>query len=689
MKNKVLSIFMFLSGILFLTGFSESKAQDYFVQLIQPNVSGIEVVAGSDFMISWTDNLSQPVDILLSDDNGASFNITLAEDVIGSTWLWNTATVPDPPLGTGTTYRIKVASSIDPSVNDFSENPFAIVNQANPSIRVIQPNLTGIKWARGNTYTISWTDNVTGDVSVDLYKGNSFKYNIYTGSETTCTWTIPSDKQLGTNYKIRVSQGSVFDASDHYFKITKTTGGTIDVLQPDGGEIWDQGSTHLISWTDNLIEPVRIELYKNGSRVKTIATSATGSTLWWTIPANYPIGTDYQIRIRSTVDASIENFSEGDFEICLKESNGYIEVIQPNGGEQWLQGTTHLISWTDNLSGKVDIYYVDNVGNETLILDNVTGSTYSWNIPSGLATGNYKINIKSSDNPDDVSDDSEDYFSIIDVAPGGSITVIQPSVSGIKWVRGNAYMISWTDNVPEVKVDLYKGNTYKSTLYTGGETTYMWDIPVDQAIGTNYKIKLISTSDNTILGVSEHPFEIVKYDPNGFIEVIQPNGGENWKLGSTYTISWTENITESVKIQLHNSGGLYKNIATVDGETTYLWTINVNWAAGSDYRIVIKSSLNNSVIDESDEVFTISTPLMFSVHPNPANQNMTLDLTKMDTQGIVDVILYNQVNMPVKQQKANSGDVVQINTANLPNGIYFLMVKSDKEIKSQKVVIQH
>ena len=39
-----------------------------------------------------------------------------------------------------------------------------------------------------------------------------------------------------------------------------------------------------------------------------------------------------------------------------------VTVIQPNGGETWAQGTSHLISWTDNLSGPVKIQWSINGG---------------------------------------------------------------------------------------------------------------------------------------------------------------------------------------------------------------------------------------------------------------------------------------------------------------------------------------
>ena len=36
-----------------------------------------------------------------------------------------------------------------------------------------------------------------------------------------------------------------------------------------------------------------------------------------------------------------------------------------------------------------------------------------------------------------------------------------------------------------------------------------------------------------------------------YIKITSPNGGENWYKGSTQTITWTDNISEDVRIDLY------------------------------------------------------------------------------------------------------------------------------------------
>ncbi|MDZ7740322.1 MAG: hypothetical protein U5Q03_00810 [Bacteroidota bacterium] len=415
MKKKVYSLMMLLTGILLMAGFSESKAQDpYFVEMIQPNEPGIEVVLGSEFLISWTDNLSQPVKIKLSLDGGSTYNILLANNVTGSTWLWDTDLTPG--LSENSTCRILVKSVVDGSVNDASENNFSLVNEIDPSIRVIQPNETGIQWILGGSNLISWTDNLSGNVGLELVDYSNPGSPVFIGIAndvpgSTYSWSIPEGLTAHGNYKIKIysmDNTAVQDKSDNYFELSETGDGFIEVLQPDGGEIWDRGSEHMISWTDNLTEPVIVQLWKNDVKVRNIVNSTEGSTYVWEIPADEPLGDDYEIRIKSTANPAIADISEDYFEIS-QENNGFIQVLQPNNGEQWLRGTSKLISWTDNLSGNVGIELNDvGAGTFTTLATDVEGSTYSWDIPADqTAHGDYKIKIYSMDDPANINDKSD------------------------------------------------------------------------------------------------------------------------------------------------------------------------------------------------------------------------------------------------------------------------------------------
>jgi hypothetical protein len=58
------------------------------------------------------------------------------------------------------------------------------------------------------------------------------------------------------------------------------------------------------------------------------------------VPSN--LGTDYKIRITSTTNAAITDSSNTNFAITA----GALTVTSPNGGESWVRGTTHTLTWT-------------------------------------------------------------------------------------------------------------------------------------------------------------------------------------------------------------------------------------------------------------------------------------------------------------------------------------------------------
>ncbi|MCF8399168.1 MAG: T9SS type A sorting domain-containing protein [Bacteroidales bacterium] len=706
MKKKIYNSLLILSCMLFISVAYDTNAQDpYFVEMIQPNEAGIEVVIGSEYLISWTDNLSKAVHIKLSTDGGSTFPIVLAYNVEGSTWLWNTANTPG--LTESTTCRILVKSVVDGSVRDYSENDFSLVTELDPSIRVLQPNETGIQWVLGDTRLISWTDNLSGKVGLELvdYSGASPSFStIATNVEgSNYSWDIPLGLTAHEDYKIKIysmDNTSVQDKSDNTFELSETGDGNIEVLQPDGDEIWDKGSNHLISWTDNLAGNVGIELvdYSSGSAsFSTIATNVEGSTYEWEITDAYDEGDEYKIKIYAMADPSIQNKSDDYFEIS-QESNGFIQVLQPNDGEQWLRGTTKLISWTDNLSGKVGIELNDvTAGTFTNIATDIEGSTYSWDIPAGHAAhDNYKIKIYSMDDPANINDKSDNPFSILETMPG-SITVLQPNVTGIKWAQGEEHLISWTDNLSgKVGIELNDVNagTY-TTIATDVEgSTYSWVIPDDQTAHDNYKIKIYSMDDPAnINDKSDHNFEITGLPAGSFITVIQPNGGDVWEIGSTHLISWTDNLSGNVGIELVDYSQTPTSFTTIATNVTgnYSWTITSGtYDVGDEYKIKIYAMDDPTLQDKSDDYFELIPEMMLSVHPNPVNQSMTVGLEGLDAS-TYEVALYNQYNIAVETSRVNTAANKEliISTANLPNGIYFLMVKSGNDVITEKVVVQH
>jgi len=105
----------------------------------------------------------------------------------------------------------------------------------------------------------------------------------------------------------------------------------IAVVSPNGGESWLAGTSNTITWTSNISEDVKIELYRGGTILYAIAnsTSNVGNYLW-TIPDTLQFGIDYKIKISSVLDSNLYDFSDTSFvtlnQVLSNEYSGFLQL---------------------------------------------------------------------------------------------------------------------------------------------------------------------------------------------------------------------------------------------------------------------------------------------------------------------------------------------------------------------------
>jgi hypothetical protein len=600
MKTKIYSIG---SAILALWLFASMQlmAQQPSITLLQPTGPNVELTAGGTHVISWLDNFPGTVDVLVSNDGGATY-AALAMGVTGSTYYWNTS-----GYVLGNKYRIRVQSHLSPQIYDESSHNIKLVDQVDGFITLEQPT-GGEVWAENNTYVISWNDNLNEPVNVYLLKNNAVLVLLTQTTGTTYYWTVPTG--LANNsavYKIKIEStypnATTPPAISGKFKIHASAGTFIDILQPAGGEKWAWNTTHVISWNDDVPEPVIVELWKGNTLTTYLSTSHTGSTYYWTIPNTLQVGNNYRIIIRSTLDNNLFDKSKK-FSITKSEGS-FIEVLQPNGGESWAQNNTYVISWNDDVPEPVNVELWKGASKVQDIATGVVGSTYYWTIDASVTPSNkYRIYVRSTvDN--NLFDRSDAKFSITKSA-GNYVEVIQPN-GGESWARGNTYLISWIDDMPEpVNIELWFGGSKVSDIATSVYgTTYWWTIPTTQTTGNKYRIYIRSTVDNNFFDKSDAKFSITA-STGTYVEVYQPNGGESWARGTAHLISWNDDFLEPVNIELWKGGSLNSTIATNVYGSTYIWNIPSTQATGSNYKVKVYSTLDGSLKDFSDAKFSIT-----------------------------------------------------------------------------------
>jgi C1A family cysteine protease len=194
---------------------------------------------------------------------------------------------------------------------------------------------------------------------------------------------------------------------------------TINVTSPNGGEFWEAGTTHSITWTytGNPGSSVKIELFKGGilNRSITSRTSTSRGYYNWTIPSTQVQGDDYSVKVTTTTNSSYYDTSNSVFTIVGPPPPS-ITVTYPNGGENLIRGSTQAITWTykGNPGSYVKIeLFKGGILNRTITSRTSTSrGYYNWTIPSTQTQGNdYKIKITSTSNSS-INDISDGDFSI-------------------------------------------------------------------------------------------------------------------------------------------------------------------------------------------------------------------------------------------------------------------------------------
>ncbi len=556
----------------------------------QPN-SGESWQAGTEQSITWTDNINDEVMIELYKGGTLHSVITTSTESDGlKDW--------DIPytLASGSDYQVRISSVVDTSVYDTSDANFTIIGN---TITIAAPN-GGENWLIGSSQKIAWADNFSDNVEMQLYKGGIFQSLITpsTASDGLYTWNIDPAIESGTDYKVRIASvvdGNIFDFSDSSFTLSHQ----VVVSVPNGGEVWQSGSSKDIEWTDNLTGNVKIELYKGGVFDTTISSSATSNGEYtWAIPITTVEGTDYRIKITSVDDSTVTDMSDADFSIFA----GNIMVMAPNGGESWLAGSSQEITWSDNISGNVKIeLFKGGVFYSEMISSATSNGSYNWDISDTTAEGSdYKVKISSVENPA-LFDFSDADFTIF----AGSIMITAPN-GGESWLAGSSEYITWIDNIDaNVSIDFYKGGVFHSVISTStsSDGTYNWNIPSGTTPASDYIVKITSVNNGSITDESDGNFEITAAS---FITVNTPNGGESWQAGTQHTITWNDNISENVKIELFKNGSFNSTItASTQSDGSFSWGIPSGTTPASDYTVKITSAADPALKDLSDNNFTI------------------------------------------------------------------------------------
>jgi outer membrane protein assembly factor BamB len=318
----------------------------------------------------------------------------------------------------------------------------------------------------------------------------------------------------------------------------------------------------------------------------------------------------------------------------------YLKLDSPNGGENWLVGSTQKIRWTQSGVTSIKIEYSIDNGNSWISIVNSTDAgsgSRDWIIPNNPSS-NCIVRITDVFNVSR-TDLSDGTFTISTVKDPFKITY--PN-GGETLLADHTYEVTWESNISDpVKIYLYNYDDssvvnvtppFESIPNTG---SYSWRLAVDGKRGSKFKLNILSDNNSDYFDFSDDYFTI-DAEP---MRVVFPNGGEVWNAGETQYILWVSNLDGLVKIDLYRDDQLDNTLFDkTENNALERWDIPETLPSSSRYKIKITSIENPSTIDLSDDYFEITGgPTLYSTIHGSINMKYKNDIT--DIEAIIPIRL--------------------------------------------------
>ncbi|MBU0560812.1 MAG: GPI anchored serine-threonine rich family protein, partial [Bacteroidetes bacterium] len=553
------------------------------VLLVSPN-GGQTFEVGSVQTIKWN-NYSGVSKVDLEFFNGNSWS-AIASGLTASnkSYQWTV------PASVTSTAKVRVKNTDDSNVFDGSDNVFSI-----GTINLTAPNGGG-KYLVGKSTNITWKNIISvSQVNLDYSIDNGTTWISIaagiTASKETYTWTIPNTPS--TQVLVRISDASnsaVNDLSENTFSIA-----TITLTAPNGGEKIQVGKNFAVTWTSENVSFVNVEYSTdNGLTWATISSNvnAGAGILQWTVQ-NTP-SSNALVRITDASFNTVTDRSDAIFDIL------YLNLTAPDGGEKLLVGTQSNITWSSNNSiSKVNIEYTTNNGNSwTSIQTGVTASlgTYDWTVPNTPSTS-VKVQVVDQNNPT-IIDASANVLTIAALklnAPNG----------GEKIQVGKNYPITWTSqNISTINIEYSTDNGVSWTTISSGVNTgagiLQW--AVLNTPSSNALVRITDAAFSSVTDRSDSIFSILA------LELASPNGGEKYLVGNQTDITWNNSSSISqVNLEYStNSGTSWISIQSGLTASTQKYTWTIPNTTSTNVYVRVADANNTSVLDASDDKFTIA-----------------------------------------------------------------------------------
>ena len=607
-------------------------------QVTEPAGADVYWVHGNTYRVRWRGFTNASSRVELMDGDAVVWEIASAER--SSSLEWG---VPSA-IPAGNDYRIRVTSTSDTVRTALSDPPFTIVDRP----RVLYPSGTGIRWALGETYAITWENMRGPSVRISLLRDGALERVIAatTPNDGEYEWYVPNSQAIGDEaYTILVESLSVpelADASNQPFSIRIRP----QVTSPGSGDgPWRIGETHYVYWRGFAADDDRVRIVledADSSAEQVLASSIVNSGVYhWTIDPLIRFAR-YYVRVESL--AHPERIGRSSTPIQI---SGDQVILEPAGEDaRWYLGGRHAIRWAHFLGSTVRIdLYKNYIHLETIASATPNDGYLLWTVPDyPVSSGDFfYLRITSNENRSQYAE--SDWFDLVD--PPALVTV--PSDPGTVFPTEVTCNIQWVGFPGDtVSIYVYRGELTSGSLQPQGPPggtgpvwtlslnapntgTFAWNPPSTMPTDTEYRVRIIDNGDPSVFDDSDHAFSIT---PGILIApmVAYPTASDVvWTRGADHPIHWRHfRDTLSVRIDLFRDGAFDRSISASTGnDGVHYWTVPPGVRIGPGHTVRVRSLQTGATA--------------FSAHP----------FTILGTQQVThpsdpDVIWYRGDTMPIE-----------------------------------------
>jgi len=628
-----------------------------FIDITAPD-GGETLIAGAYYDITWESAGIPKVRIDFSPDGGSTWKL-IAKDIDASEGWFGWEAVPNVESENCYIRIIGISADgniVDEDWEDWSDEAFSV--SPAPHLRVITPN-GGEKWTGGQTYSIKWEARNVDTVSISFMPNNDRWLIIGKGinaSAGSWDWTLPETPAENCRIRVADESGSqVYSDSYAVFTIVApaiepkdnfTLGSTMDEVKSIQGDpskinvydalnriIWNYGfSTVTFSYDNKIVieyeeSSMGDELYVDmGSQISGSFFNL-GSTQSEVIAAQ---GTPSAVHIYESLNNIIWNYGfstvtfsyDNKIVIEYEESSMgeklnigesiFITLTSPIGGEKLEVLKDFDITWDAANIGTIALSYATDGGSfwkQIATGVDASAGSFTWHVANDAST-DCRVRILNESDPKMQSISTEP-FSILRAFNEPWVRVESPN-NGEKWQAGEEYDIVWEPSgelnlTIRFSPDGGKSWSEIATDISGDAGWYGWAIPRDVQSET-CKIWVGDTGYARRFDTSDGIFTILPSSEKPYVEVLSPNGGEEWKVGEFREITWSSFGVEKVNIWISKDSALeWELIAEgIDaGPGSYTWPVPMAYKAQECY-ISVGDANDSSLYDICDGPFSIT-----------------------------------------------------------------------------------